>query len=235
MVTIDWSSAVRDYTLGVDRGMMYISGEPPIKWSGISRVVNEEVVSKSVSHLDGHLLTQNVLSEDVKGQIQAFTYPSIFDREQGFLFNLSYRTLHEDHYKIHFLYNVVAKFSSRTFEFNEATDFLFDFMSAPITIPGAKPSSHIFVDSSKVDPVVLENLETTLYGNEVIDGTLPEPVELVDLFDNVHILRVRDNGDGTFTVTGPDEAFEFDEDGNFEITWPSVVYLDEDTYQISSL
>jgi hypothetical protein len=64
---------------------------------------------------------------------------------------------------------------------------------------------------------------------------LPDPQEIFDIFEANSILRVVDNGDGTFTVTGPDDAITMLDDTTFEIDWPSVVVIDSNTYEISSL
>jgi hypothetical protein len=64
---------------------------------------------------------------------------------------------------------------------------------------------------------------------------LPTPEELLGIFERTALLQVVDNGDGTFTVTGPDEAIQMLDPTTFQIAWPSAVYLDAESYSLSSL
>jgi hypothetical protein len=81
----------------------------------------------------------------------------------------------------------------------------------------------------------MEALEDVLYGTDDESPRLPSPEEVFEIFEENAILRIIDNGDGTWTAIGPDSAIEMLDSETFEITWPSAVYIDADTYTISSL
>lgn len=64
---------------------------------------------------------------------------------------------------------------------------------------------------------------------------MPGMLEVVAMFENASLLKITDHGDGSWTAEGPDEAIQMLSPTEFEITWPSAVYLSSDTYRISSL
>lgn len=47
---------------------------------------------------------------------------------------------------------------------------------------GHHPTSHLTVDSTKVDPVALGELEDILYGTATEEARLPMPDEVIALF-----------------------------------------------------
>ncbi len=82
---------------------------------------------------------------------------------------------------------------------------------------------------------MIQAIEDLLYGSASTAPRLPDPQEILDLFEEGAILKIIDHGDGTWTAIGPDDVVYMTDPDTFEINWPSVVYLDEDTYQVSSL
>ena len=104
----------------------------------------------------------------------------------------------------------------------------------PVTRPGAKPAAHLIIDSTIAHPAAIQAVEDILYGS--IDGVsrLPDPEELIAIFERHAIFVVIDHGDGTWTAIGPDDSIQMINTSTFQITWPSVIFLSEDTYQISS-
>ena len=93
----------------------------------------------------------------------------------------------------------------------------------------------MIINSTIAYPGVLSVIENTLYGSADTSARLPEPQEIFDLFEDGAILKITDHGDGTWTAEGPDSAIQMLSATEFEITWPSAVYLSSDTYRISSL
>lgn len=87
-------------------------------------------------------------------------------------------------YKLHVIYNATASPSEKTHEtINDSPDAMqlsWEFTTTPVVVKGYekqfKPVSSITIDSTKVDPSVLETLEDTLYG-----GALPSPAALLEL------------------------------------------------------
>ena len=102
---------------------------------------------------------------------------------------------------------------------------------------GYKPSAHFVIDS-RITPVeILTQLEDILYGNESADARFPSQSEILGLFEVFATLQVTDNGDGTATITGPDDVVMQDgvDPTKYTISWASVVNTEPDTYSISSL
>jgi hypothetical protein len=81
----------------------------------------------------------------------------------------------------------------------------------------------------------MEAVLNVLYGTDTESPRLPTPAELLNLFIDNALLKITDNGDGTWTAEGPDSIISALNADEFKIDWPSVVVLDEDTIQISSL
>jgi hypothetical protein len=78
-------------------------------------------------------------------------------------------------------------------------------------------------------------VENVLYGTEDTPARLPEPEEIMELFIENALVKVTDNGDGTVTISGPDEAIYLWTTGQYKINWPSVVINDVNSFNISPL
>jgi hypothetical protein len=96
-------------------------------------------------------------------------------------------------------------------------------------------SAQLVIDRDLAYSSTIEALEEVLYGSEAEAPRLPTPQEVMAIFEENSILQVVDHGDGSFTVTGPDEAIQMLDATSFEITWASAVYVDAETYTIHSL
>lgn len=254
MSRIQWGSAgTRAYESGVDRGVFYPQVGPGLPWNGLVAVKEDPDGSElSKIFIDGTPFRVQKTKESFAAVLQAYTSPREFDDYDGNhgqqrrkAFGLSYRTkvgndISPDHgYKIHIVYNALAMPSTvdnstlATGGLN-ATPFSWGLSTTAIPIPGAKPAAHLIIDTTVANPEAIQAVEDALYGSIDGDAYLPTPEELMDLFEQHAIFVVIDHGDGTWTATGPDEAFDMLDTDTFQITWPSVIYLDTDTYQISS-
>lgn len=111
-------------------------------------------------------------------------------------FGFTYRTLIGNDlsgdaygYNIHLVYNATAAVSSKDYETvndsPEAIEFSWEFSTDPVDIPGMKKSSHIIIDSTKLEPATLQKLEQKLYGTGESQPTLPSPEELFTLLGQV--------------------------------------------------
>ena len=105
-------------------------------------------------------------------------------------FGLSYRTLvgndteQADYgYLLHLVYNATAGVSSKSREtINEnfdTTEFSWNFDTAPVDVPGMKPTAHLIISSSEADKTRLAKLEAILYGTESKEPRLPDPAEVI--------------------------------------------------------
>lgn len=223
---------IRDYELGLDRGVLYPTNGPGEPWNGLTSVTESLIdVDTQIGYLDGVKTNRRSRVGDFSGTIEAFTYPEPFPKT----FGLSYRVNSAMGYKIHLVYNVLVTPSSFNYQQSDTDSFSWDFTTKPIPIPDARLSAHLVVDGSQAYSWAVSALEEILYGNSIQEARLPLPAEVIDLFEVNSIVRVIDNGDGTFTVSGPDSIVKMVDETSFQINWPSAVYIDEATYTITSL
>lgn len=224
MARLVWDG--RNYDTGLDRGVLYPTASPGVPWNGLTSVQDSPSSDIQVRYLDG-VKTYRQLQTTFAGTIEAFTYPEPLPKT----FGMSYRV--KD--KIHIVYNVTLGPANINYRQLDTDPFSWSFSTKPVPVPGAKISSHLIVDGAKAYSWTLSALEDILYGSDANHPRLPLPDEVLNVFDINSILKVTDHGDGTFTVDGPDDVVIMLDATTFQITWPSAVYIDEDTYTISSL
>lgn len=217
----------RDYEAGLDRGVLYPKDGPGVAWNGLTSVQESPSSDTQTRYIDGVKTRVRQSPEVFSGAIEAFTYPEPFPKS----FGLCYRV--KD--KIHLVYNVLVGPTGFNYQQLDTEPFSWDFSTKPIPVPGAEMSAHIVVDGSKAYSWTLSNLEDILYGSDSESPRLPLPEEVLNIFDINSILKVTDNGDGSFTVEGPDDVIQMLDSTTFQIDWPSAVYIDEVSYTLSSL
>lgn len=147
-------------------------------------------------------------AETFGGTLEAYTYPSEFEACDGSAelapgvligqqsrspFGLSYRTTvgndtiaeGDEGYKIHLVYGASANPSEKAYAtINESPDaitFSWELTTLPIAVVGHKPTATLVVDSTKVDPTQLAELEDILYGTEGVSPRLPLPDEIATI------------------------------------------------------
>lgn len=261
MPRLTWDSVgSRYYEAGVDRGVLYVDGQG-VAWSGLISVdESPSGGSARAFYLDGVKYLNLSSSEEFEATINAFYSPPEFDACDGALaiasglfatnqprkpFGLCYRTLIGNDtdgtyhsYKIHLIYNALAvptQRSNKTLAGNiEAATLSWGISTKPLLIPGAAPSAHLVVDTSKAYPQVVAILEDILYGSESANPRIPSPEELFDIFANNSPFEVTDNGDGTFTVTGTDQGVMMLDESTFQLTAGTITTPDEVSFTISS-
>lgn len=214
----------------------YVEGFP---WNGLTTVTESPSGAESNKQYADNGVYANLKSaEEFGGTIEAFTYPDEFARCDGTQdfdgvmvgqqgresFGFSYRTLIGNDltdnagYKVHLVYGADAAPSERSNttvnDSPEAATFSWEFTSIPVgvgVIGGTewKPTSHVYIDSRKVDPAKLEALEAILYGDEGNDPRLPLPAEVITLMTTA-VAEVRMTGanapaynSGTHVLTLP--------------------------------
>lgn len=245
------------YETGVDRGVFYPKVGPGIPWNGLVSVAEgSDGGDLNLGYFDGAPYVIQKVKGEFSATLEAYTYPVEFEQYEAVTdglathkratpFGLSYRTLvgneqdGQDHaYKIHIVYQALATPSTSDYismgESVELVNFTWGITTLPVRITDAKPSSKFVIDSSVVYPWVLEELESILYGSNTQSPRLPAIEELLDIFDRGSIFRVIDNGDGTWTATGPDDAIQILDGGLFRISWPSAKWITDTTYTLTS-
>lgn len=235
MARLVWDE--RDYDTGLDRGVFYPPRGIGEAWNGLTSVQESPSdTDERTVYIDGIKAKRTQRVGEFSGSIEAFTYPhSFFEdvlsqrRQKGF--GLTYRV--KD--KIHLVYNVLAGPSSFNYQQSDSEPFSWSFTTMPIPVPGARMSAHLIVDATKAYSWTVTSLEDVLYGTESTTPRLPLPEEVLNIFDINSILKVTDNGDGSFTVEGPDDVIQMLDPTTFQITWPSAVYIDGESYTLTSL
>ena len=261
MPRLDWDAiGTHYYEAGVDRGVLYVAGQPGVVWNGLTSV-NETPSGGEPKpyYLDGVKYLNVSAPEEFEATITAFTYPVEFEvcdgsaqpRQGLFLthqkrkpFGLSYRTLIGSDqsenlgYKLHIVYNALASPTDRNRETlkeqNDPGDFSWKITCKPPTLDGYRRTSHIVIDSRTTDPTILSAIEDILYGTDEDAARIPTFDELIATYDIISTMMVVDNGDGTFTVTAPYDVIRMLDSETFEITSNNAVFIDDDTYTLSS-
>lgn len=240
-----WDDTIlRLFSQGVSQGMLYPEISPGVAWNGLVSVTEAGEPDQDANYFDGQRYHNRGIPGTFAGTISAYTYPDelepyigisgIFQGQQRQSFGLSYRTNRE----IHLVYNVLtvpAKPAYQTISDKPTpVTFDWDFSTTPVEIPGGKPASHLVIMVDQSQPGAISDLENLIYGNDTDDPVLPDPVDVIALFESYTTVRVTDNGDGSFTVSGPDADVSVS-GHTFTVNWPSVIFTTIGTYRISSL
>lgn len=249
-------SGNRRYSAGVDRGLLCPRRGEPVVWNGLTSI--EEAPSDVVlqtAYFDGQK-KQSATTGSFAARVHAFTYPDELleydgmgsirgDQNLRYEFNLSYRTFVGNDTKglslgsrIHLVYNAILTPSGTDHQTvgdgTDPTAFSWDLTTRPARITGHKPSAHLIIDTETAYPSVLSEFENLLYGTTTTSPRFPSPDEVVSMFDAHAVLIVTDNGDGTWTAEGPADVVYYLDATSFEISWPSAVYIDYDSYTLST-
>lgn len=189
--------------------------KPGVVWNGITSV-NESPDGADPNELWADNMKYAVLysAETFGFTIEAYTYPDEWAECDGSAvptpgvsigqqkrkgFGFCYRTEKgndtntesDDSYLLHLIYNCMAQPSDRDYEtINDSPDaiqFSWECTTTPIPIANYKPTATIVVDSSKVDPTKLEDLEKALYGiaaagqTAAVDAYMPDPATVISM------------------------------------------------------
>ena len=175
-----------------------------VSWSGLTNVTQTPSGAEATALYADNIKYLNLMSEeDFSAKIEAYYYPDEFEECDGSKelvpgvsagqqprksFGFSYQTIIGNDtkrnaygYKIHLIYGCTAKPSERSNatvnESPEAVTLSWELstVAAEIAMEGFKPSAKITIDSTKVDPAKLKELEDLLYGTAAAEASLPTP------------------------------------------------------------
>lgn len=189
-----------------DGGQTYDTG---VAWNGLTAVTESpEGAEVSAIYADNIKYLNLMSAEDFKATIEAYTYPEEFEQCDGSAslvqgvkigqqsrkaFGFCYRTKvgndlnPELGYKIHIVYGATAAPTERAYETvndsPEAITFSWEVSTIPVEVTGFKPTAHVEIDSTKVEPAKLAKIEAKLYGSETEEPTLLMPDEIVALIN----------------------------------------------------
>lgn len=262
MASLVWDQVGdRLYETGINKGVLYKDDGYGVSWNGLTAVEESENNEVEPVHFDGIKFNDIVTIGDFTAVLRAFTYPDEFLRYEGTLkdqagfyvtnqppgkFGLSYQTKvgddvngPESGYKIHILYNLTAMPSPKLYstidDVLEATEFEWSLTGIPEEIPNFRPTSHVVFDSREMDPNLLSDLEDILYGDEDKDAFLPSLKSLATFIRKWERLIITEFADGTWTAESKEEGvITMLDSTTFQIISDTAVYLDADTYEISS-
>ena len=244
---VTWDAATdRTYSTGVSQAVLYPQNSPGVAWNGLISVTEKGDDNTTTIDLDGQRANAESLPGTFAGTLSAYMYPDELEACLGNIdgytsqprqtFGLSYM----DNHQLHILYNVLLKPGTdkyQTLSDNpSALAFNWDFTTVPVDIPFGRPSAHLVIMVDYAQPGSLSALEDVLYGNAANAPSLPSPLDIYNIFDPYAVLKVTDNGDGTWTADdGGTGAISMVDGNHFQITWPSAVFLSDTTYRIHSL
>lgn len=215
MAVLTWDqTGQKIYETGVDHGVLYIpdnSGAYPngYAWNGLTTVTESPEGAEPNAQFADNIKYLTLLSaEEIKGTIEAFTYPDQFGQCDGTAepqagvrlgqqtrksFGLSYRSkvgndvAGTDYgYKLHLLYGALAAPSEKAYstvnDSPEAISFSWEYTTTPVSVTGYKPTALLTIDSTKATPANLTTLEQALYGTAGTNPRLPLPDEVLAMF-----------------------------------------------------
>lgn len=222
-------------------------------WNGLVSVDETVMVAQSEpSYYDGTTLFPEQESSIFTGVLTAFTFPDIFNQYVGMgkfttgvyvanqtkqEFNLSYKTLigndlegSNSDYKIHIHYGLTASQQtiSRTSQAGSITPFLFkwNLIGSLTRVNGIRrPTGYFQIDSRTVNPDTLTEIQNMLYGTTDDDPSLPDINVLVDYLagSDSNIIRITDNGDGSWTADGPNSLITFIDADTFTLENVNII------------
>lgn len=179
-----------------------------VAWNGLT-AVNESPsgAEPTALYADNIKYAEITSAEEFGLTIEAYFYPPEFGECDGSAevqtgvtigqqkrkkFGFSYRTKIgndvdglEKGYKLHLVYGCSAmpseKNNNTINDSPDATTFSWEVKTTPAEVTGYKPTSHIVIDSTKVDQGKLTEFLNTLYGNSG-EPTLPNPDAVIAAF-----------------------------------------------------
>lgn len=201
----------RRFESGVDRGVLYIPSDGiipavAVPWNGLVSISENTERDLKSYFLDGIKYLDHATPGAYSAKLAAFTYPDEFEEligrskfvpglyvhdQRSRVFGLTYRTkigneLDPDAgYRIHLVYNLTAVPSavqmSSLSNSPSAGAFEWSLTGVPPTMFGMRPTSHISIDTTLIDPDLLDQIEQMIYGTVSEDPVLPDMVDLLTL------------------------------------------------------
>lgn len=208
MTALEWDKVGdRRFETGVDRGVLFLLDGTAVPWNGLTSVSETRTREVKSYYLDGVKYLDYHVPGTYAGKLQAFTYPEelepllgdaefapgvVAHDQRASLFHLAYRNRvgndlqgSELGYRIHILYNLTASQSDVSFGSADnnvaAQEFEWNLSGTPSQMFGIRPTSHVSIDSTRIDPDLLAEIEVLLYGTAEADPALPDLVTLLGM------------------------------------------------------
>ena len=182
-----------------------------VPWNGLMSVTESPSGAEaSALYADDSKYLELYSNEEFGFTIGAYTYPDEFAACDGSAeldkgvqlgqqprkaFGLSYRTIigndtkgSDYGYKLHLVYGAKASPSERSYasvnDSPEALELSWECTTTHVNVKGHKPSAHIEIDSTKIEPAKLTKIEELLYGKDGEPATkaqLPLPDKIIEI------------------------------------------------------
>ena len=179
-----------------------------VAWNGLTAVTESPSGAEPTAlYADDIKYLELFSAEEFGATIEAYTYPAEFEKCDGSAslgtgvtigqqdratFGLCYRTVlgndvkgSEFGYKLHLIYGAKAKPSEKGYQTindsPEAITFSWEISTTPVNVSGFKPTACVTIDSTKIEPDKLAQIETLLYGDVSTEAKLPLPDEIAGI------------------------------------------------------
>ena len=179
-----------------------------VAWNGLTAVTESPSGAEPTAlYADDIKYLELFSAEEFGATIEAYTYPAEFEKCDGSAslgtgvtigqqdratFGLCYRTVlgndvkgAEFGYKLHLIYGAKAKPSEKGYQTindsPEAITFSWEVSTTPVNVAGFKPTACVTIDSTKIDPDKLTQIEALLYGGASQEAKLPLPDEIAGI------------------------------------------------------
>lgn len=186
--------------------------ESGVAWNGVTAVnENPSGAEKTDLYADNQKYLTLLSAEEFGLTIECYMHPDEFYECDGSTeiaegvsikqqsrkpFGLAYRTKigndteQDNHgYLIHLVYNCLTSPSEQDNQTindsPEAGTMSYEVTTTPVNVAGHKPTAHLTIDSTKVDPDKLTAFENILYGSTEADARLMLPDEVVSFFTTI--------------------------------------------------
>lgn len=222
MAKLQWGADdQRRYEMGVSHGVLYLRGQKGVAWNGLTSVSERPTGADPVDlWADNSKYASFRAVEEFEATIEAYQYPTEFEECDGGRrfsegawvrqqrrkpFDFSFRTEvlnasnspYNKGYKLHLIWNATASPSERQYEtVNDSPDamtYSWELSTVPTEIIGRHPTSHMIIDSTRVDRLKLEAIEKILYGTATEDARMPDAEEVLTILQLMDIHRAMIN------------------------------------------
>ena len=202
----EYETGVKNGVLYVQNG----SGtyEKGVAWNGLISVTESPSGAEATPlYADDIKYLELFSTEEFGATIECYTYPEEFEACDGSAeiatgvvigqqnrtsFGLCYRTTlgndvkgNEHGYKLHLIYGCKAAPSEKAYstinDSPEAITFSYEITTTPVAVTGHKPTASLVIDSTKIEPSKLAQIEAKLYGDVSTEASLPTPNEILEL------------------------------------------------------
>lgn len=187
-------------------------------WNGLVSVTESPSGAEATPQYADNIKYLNLVSaEEFGATVEAFTYPEEFAQCDGTAspvpglnigqqtrrtFGLSYRTKigndleSTDYgYKLHLVYGALAAPTEKAYntvnESPEAITFSWELSTTQVNVSGFKPTAQLTLDSTKLTPSQMSDVEELLYGTPGNNPQLPTPDQVIALLSGSGVLEVR--------------------------------------------